>query len=55
MRDWSAKWQQHGGDIQKMRGFWAEDKASGPATLVDFDEALEEARQKLEIVRTHAD
>ena len=52
MRDWSAKWQQRRGDIQKMRGFWAEDKASSPATLVDFDEVLEEARQELEIVRT---
>jgi len=40
MRDWSAKWQQRRGDIQKMRGFWAEDKASSPATLVDFDDDL---------------
>ncbi|WP_409566025.1 type II toxin-antitoxin system ParD family antitoxin [Rhizobium leguminosarum] len=24
MRDWSAKWRQRGGDIEKLRGTWAE-------------------------------
>ncbi|MCW1410727.1 MULTISPECIES: type II toxin-antitoxin system ParD family antitoxin [Rhizobium] len=53
MRDWSAKWQQRRGDIQKMREMWAEGKASGAASPVDFDEVLEEARQELKADRGH--
>ena len=53
MRDWSAKWQQRRGDIQRLRELWAEGKASGPATPVDFDEVLEEARQELKARRSH--
>ncbi|MBY2946826.1 type II toxin-antitoxin system ParD family antitoxin [Rhizobium leguminosarum] len=51
MRDWSAKWQQRSGDIGKLRGMWAEGKASGAASPVDFDEVLEEARQELKTAR----
>jgi antitoxin ParD1/3/4 len=53
MRDWSAKWQQRRGDIQRLRELWAEGKASGPATPVDFDEVLEEAREELKASRSH--
>lgn len=53
MRDWSAKWQQRRGDIQRLRELWAEGKASGPATPVDFDELLEEAREELKAIRSH--
>lgn len=53
MRDWSAKWQQRRGDIQRLRELWAEGKASGPATPVDFDEVLEEAREALKASRSH--
>lgn len=53
MRDWSAKWQQRRGDIQRLRELWAEGKASGPATPVDFDEVLEEARAELIASRSH--
>ncbi|MBB3134182.1 antitoxin ParD1/3/4 [Rhizobium pisi] len=53
MRDWSAKWQQRSGDIEKLRGMWAEGKASGAATPVDFDETLAEARQELTAARRH--
>jgi antitoxin ParD1/3/4 len=52
MRDWSAKWQQRRGDIQRLRELWAEGKASGPATPVDFDEVLEEARAELKASRS---
>ncbi|MBY2985693.1 type II toxin-antitoxin system ParD family antitoxin [Rhizobium leguminosarum] len=51
MRDWSAKWQQRSGDIEKLRKMWAEGKASGAATPVDFDQALEEARRELKVAR----
>jgi len=53
MRDWSAKWQQRRGDIQRLRELWAEGKASGPATPVDFDELLKEAREELKTIRSH--
>ena len=53
MRDWSAKWQQRGGDIEKLREMWAEGRASGAATPVDFDKALEEAQQELKAARGH--
>ena len=53
MRDWSAKWQQQRGDIQRLRELWAEGKASGPATPVDFDEVLEEAREELKAIRSN--
>jgi len=53
LRDWSAKWQQRRGDIQRLRELWAEGKASGPATPVDFDELLEKARQELKAPRSH--
>nr|BCT99362.1 type II toxin-antitoxin system ParD family antitoxin [uncultured bacterium] len=53
MRDWSAKWQQRRGDIQRLRELWAEGKASGPATPVDFDEVLEEAREELKAIRSN--
>nr|WP_210267119.1 MULTISPECIES: type II toxin-antitoxin system ParD family antitoxin [Agrobacterium tumefaciens complex] len=47
MRDWSAKWLQRRDDIAKLRALWAEGKASGSSTEVDFDEALNEARAEL--------
>lgn len=47
MRDWAAKWAQRRGDIAGMREMWAEGKASGPATEVDLDAVLEEARAEL--------
>ncbi|MFJ1307534.1 type II toxin-antitoxin system ParD family antitoxin [Agrobacterium sp. P15N1-A] len=47
MRDWSAKWVQRRDDIAKLRALWAEGKASGGSTEVDFDEALNEARSEL--------
>ncbi|MBB4400407.1 MULTISPECIES: type II toxin-antitoxin system ParD family antitoxin [Rhizobium/Agrobacterium group] len=47
MRDWSAKWVQRRDDIAKLRALWAEGKASGDSTEVDFDEALNEARAEL--------
>lgn len=53
MRDWSAKWQQRRGDIQHLRELWAEGKASGPATPVDFDTLLDEARQELKASHSH--
>ncbi|MBY2987948.1 type II toxin-antitoxin system ParD family antitoxin [Rhizobium leguminosarum] len=53
MRDWSAKWQQRSGDIKKLREMWAEGKASGTASPVDFDETLAEARQELKAAREH--
>lgn len=53
MRDWSAKWMQQREDIAKLRAMWVEGKASGPATEVDFDAALEEAREELSAA-THA-
>ena len=53
MRDWSAKWQQRRGDIDRLREMWTEGKASGPATPVDFDDLLEEARQELKATRSH--
>jgi antitoxin ParD1/3/4 len=53
MRDWSAKWLQRRGDIQRLGELWAEGKASGPATPVDFDELLEEAREELKARRSH--
>ncbi|MBY2933353.1 MULTISPECIES: type II toxin-antitoxin system ParD family antitoxin [Rhizobium] len=53
MRDWSAKWQQRSGDIEKLREMWAEGKASGTASPVDFDEMLAEARQELKAARGH--
>ncbi|CAN7690592.1 type II toxin-antitoxin system ParD family antitoxin [Rhizobium sp. LjRoot30] len=54
MRDWSAKWMQKREDIAKLRAMWAEGKASGPATEVDFDAALEEAREELASAPPHA-
>ncbi|MGO4134259.1 type II toxin-antitoxin system ParD family antitoxin [Rhizobium brockwellii] len=53
MRDWSAEWQQRSGDIEKLRGMWAEGKTTGTASPVDFNEALEEARQELKAARGH--
>ncbi|WP_105401655.1 MULTISPECIES: type II toxin-antitoxin system ParD family antitoxin [Neorhizobium] len=47
MRDWSAKWMQKREDIAKLRAMWNEGKASGPAIDVDFDAALDEAREEL--------
>ncbi|WP_223568177.1 ribbon-helix-helix domain-containing protein [Agrobacterium tumefaciens] len=47
MRDWSAKWIQRRDDIPKLRALWAEGKASGGSTEVDFDEMLNEARAEL--------
>ncbi|GAK72363.1 hypothetical protein RRU01S_25_00530 [Agrobacterium rubi TR3 = NBRC 13261] len=44
LRDWASKWTQRRGDIGKLRDMWAEGKASGAATDIDFDEALDEAR-----------
>jgi antitoxin ParD1/3/4 len=53
MRDWSAKWLQKRGDIAKLQAMWAEGKASGTPTEVDFDQVLEEAREELASVRRH--
>ncbi|POO53185.1 ribbon-helix-helix domain-containing protein [Agrobacterium rosae] len=47
LRDWAAKWALRRGDIAGMREMWAEGKASGAATEVDLDAALEEARAEL--------
>lgn len=53
MRDWSAKWAQRRGDIAKLQAMWAEGKASGAASPVDFDEALDEARAELTARQKH--
>ena len=53
MRDWAAKWAQRRTDIAKLREMWSEGKASGTAALVDFDEALDEARAELASLRDH--
>lgn len=53
MRDWSAKWAQKRDDISKLRELWAEGKASGLATEVDFDTALDEARAELTALQKH--
>jgi antitoxin ParD1/3/4 len=53
MRDWSAKWAQKRDDISKLRELWAEGKASGTATEVDFDQALDEARAELTAFQKH--
>jgi antitoxin ParD1/3/4 len=47
VRDWSAKWDSRKGDIERLRQMWAEGKASGEPTLVDFDALLDEARASL--------
>jgi len=51
MRDWSAKWTERRADIQRLKDLWAEAKASGPATPVDFDALLEEAREEAKAAR----
>lgn len=47
LRDWSAKWVARRADIEKLRALWAEGKASGPLSDLDFDDALAEARRDL--------
>ncbi|MGO4439108.1 ribbon-helix-helix domain-containing protein [Rhizobium sp. RAF56] len=54
MRDWSAKWETRKGDMERLRALWAEGKASGAATPVDFDDALDEARREAKSAATHA-
>jgi antitoxin ParD1/3/4 len=54
MRDWSAKWMQKREDIAKLRAMWEEGKASGPAVEVDFEAALDEARQEIASDAPHA-
>jgi antitoxin ParD1/3/4 len=54
MRDWSAKWMQKRSDIATLRAMWEEGKASGPAVEVDFDTALNEARQEMASSTPHA-
>lgn len=53
LRDWSAKWQTRKGDIEHLRKLWAEGKASGEPTAVDFDEILAEAREEAKTARSH--
>jgi antitoxin ParD1/3/4 len=53
LRDWSAKWMQKREDLGKLQALWNEGKAGGPATDVDFDTALDEAREELSAA-THA-
>lgn len=47
LRDWSEKWARRRGDILALRDMWAEGKASGAPTAVDFDELLSEAQADL--------
>jgi antitoxin ParD1/3/4 len=54
IRDWSAKWETRKGDIEHLKALWTEGKASGPATAVDFDEMLDEARQEAKTATRNA-
>lgn len=54
IRDWSAKWESRKGDIERLRAFWAEGKASGGIEPVDFDRLLDEARQEAKLAAQHA-
>jgi antitoxin ParD1/3/4 len=54
LADWSAKWESRRDDIAKLREMWAEGKASGTPTEVDFDALLAEARAELNSARKHA-
>ena len=53
MRDWAAKWAERRGDIANLKTMWADGKASGPASSIVFDDALEEARGELAALRGH--
>lgn len=41
------------GDIAKFKALWVEGKASGPATELDVDSALDEARKELMALKNH--
>jgi antitoxin ParD1/3/4 len=47
LRDWQFKRELRGEDLKRLRGLWAEGKASGPAQQLDLGEAREQARRRL--------
>ena len=47
VRDWQFKRALRQEDLNRLRQMWDQDKASGPASSVNFDSARSEARQRL--------
>ncbi len=47
MRDWSEKWIEKRETADRLRALWQEGKSSGPASELDLDAVLDEARDEL--------
>ena len=47
IRDWQFKRQLRQEDLRRLRELWDQGKASGAATMAGFDDARQEARQRL--------
>jgi antitoxin ParD1/3/4 len=47
MDDWHFKGELREADIDRLRQLWDEGKATGPATLLDFNELRRKARRRL--------
>jgi antitoxin ParD1/3/4 len=53
LRDWTAKWENRKGDIERLRRAWEEGKASGEPVAADFESIRMQARKALDTARNN--